>query len=167
MTRIARARGEKGAELVEMALVTPILIVLMAAIFDFGMLFRTWETVTNAAREGARVGVLSGYSATDVKARVDQYMAVTGLANSCSTATYTAGVCPAPSTVGACAVCVGVGPIVTTTAVTFTPVAVSVVVNQSMPSLGGFAKLFGASASIPVGSTTTMRPESPAVAAGS
>ena len=30
--------------------------------FDFGFLFRNWEVVTNAAREGARVGVLPAYA---------------------------------------------------------------------------------------------------------
>ena len=33
--------------------------------FDFGFLFRNWEVVTNAAREGARVGVLPSYDCAD------------------------------------------------------------------------------------------------------
>ena len=33
--------------------------------FDFGFLFRSWEVVTNAAREGARVGVLPAYACDD------------------------------------------------------------------------------------------------------
>ena len=41
----------------------PIFMFLIAGIFDFGMMFRTYEAVTNAAREGARVGVLPGYDA--------------------------------------------------------------------------------------------------------
>ena len=57
-----------------MAIVTPILALLIAAMFDFGFLFRNWEVVTNAAREGARVGVLPVYacdgSTTDVEQRV-------------------------------------------------------------------------------------------------
>ena len=42
-------------------MVAPILILLTAGIFEFGMMFRTYESVTNAAREGARVGVLPAY----------------------------------------------------------------------------------------------------------
>ena len=49
-----------------MAIVTPILLMIIAGIFDFGMMFRAWEVVTNAAREGARVGTLPGYTAQDI-----------------------------------------------------------------------------------------------------
>ena len=43
------------------------------------MMFRALEAVTNAAREGARVGVLPGYDPPDVQARVDAYLAASGL----------------------------------------------------------------------------------------
>ena len=78
-TRRARWRCEKGAELIEFALVAPILIFMFAAIVDFGMMFRTYEAVTNAAREGARVGVLPGYGVADVQTRVNQYLGAAGL----------------------------------------------------------------------------------------
>lgn len=78
-TRKARWHCERGSELIEFALVAPILILLLAGIFDFGMMFRSFEVVTNAAREGARVGVLPGYQDTDVQARVDTYLAASGL----------------------------------------------------------------------------------------
>ena len=42
-------------------------------------LFQRYETVTNAAREGARVAVLPGYAQADVQARVTQYLAAAGL----------------------------------------------------------------------------------------
>jgi Flp pilus assembly protein TadG len=72
-------RSERGAELIEFALVAPILIFIIAGIIDFGMMFRTYEAVTNAAREGARVGVLPGYDAPDVQTRVDAYLTASGL----------------------------------------------------------------------------------------
>ena len=75
----SRWRSERGAELIEFALVVPILIFIIAGIVDFGMMFRTFEAVTNAAREGARVGVLPGYNPPDVQARVDAYLAASGL----------------------------------------------------------------------------------------
>jgi hypothetical protein len=56
-----RLRGERGAEIIEMALVTPIFLIIIAAMFDFGFLFRNWEVATNAAREGARIGLLPAY----------------------------------------------------------------------------------------------------------
>ena len=78
-------RCERGAELIEFAIVAPILIFIIAGIADFGMMFRAYEAVTNAAREGARVGVLPGYDAPDVQARVDTYLAASGLAGSRTT----------------------------------------------------------------------------------
>jgi len=79
MTRRPRWQSEEGSELIEFALVTPILVLLLAGIFDFGNMFRSYEVVTNAAREGARVGVLPGYDPVDVQARVDAYLGASGL----------------------------------------------------------------------------------------
>ncbi len=57
-----RGRREDGAELIELAIVLPILLLVVAAIIDFGFLFQRYEAVTNAAREGARIAVLPGYT---------------------------------------------------------------------------------------------------------
>ena len=54
--------AERGAELVEFALVFPMLLLVMLGIMDFGFLFQRYEVVTNAAREGARVAILPGYT---------------------------------------------------------------------------------------------------------
>ena len=64
-----RRKGEKGQSLLEFALVAPIFFVLLFAIVDFGMAFQAWITVTNAAREGARLGVVRA-TAADIDARV-------------------------------------------------------------------------------------------------
>ena len=53
-------RGEKGQALVEFALLVPIFLILLFAIVDFGMGFHSWITVTNSAREGARLGAVAG-----------------------------------------------------------------------------------------------------------
>jgi Flp pilus assembly protein TadG len=45
---------ERGANLVEMALILPILLLLLAAIADFGRAFNSYIVIINAAREGAR-----------------------------------------------------------------------------------------------------------------
>jgi Flp pilus assembly protein TadG len=50
---------------VEFALVAPLLLVIIAGIVDFGFLFQRYEVVTNAAREGARLGSLPGYVTCD------------------------------------------------------------------------------------------------------
>jgi len=58
----ARKKGEKGQALVEFTLLVPIFLLLLFAIIDFGMGFYSWITVTNAAREGARLGVVMATS---------------------------------------------------------------------------------------------------------
>jgi Flp pilus assembly protein TadG len=51
-------RSEKGQDLVEYALVLPLFILLVLSVVEFGYLFLQYNTVTNAAREGARAGIL-------------------------------------------------------------------------------------------------------------
>jgi Flp pilus assembly protein TadG len=55
--------GEKGQAVAEFALIIPIFLLLVFAIVDFGMGFHAWITVTNAAREGARLGAVGGSQA--------------------------------------------------------------------------------------------------------
>ena len=55
MRATARSRGrEPGQALVELALVAPILILLLVAIFQFAFVFQTEMGITNAVREAAR-----------------------------------------------------------------------------------------------------------------
>ena len=49
--------------MVEFVLVLPIFLLLVFSIIDFGMGFHAWLTVTNSAREGARLGAVRGSSA--------------------------------------------------------------------------------------------------------
>lgn len=44
-------------------MVLPIFLLLVFAIIDFGMGFHAWLTVTNSAREGARLGAVRGSQA--------------------------------------------------------------------------------------------------------
>ena len=62
-------KREDGQSLVEFALVVPIFLLVLFAIVDFGMAFHAWITVTNSAREGARVGAVRASSA-DIEQRV-------------------------------------------------------------------------------------------------
>ena len=57
--KAARARRTRaGTSTVEMALVLPLLLLLVFAIGDFGIAYTRWNSLTNAVREGARVGVV-------------------------------------------------------------------------------------------------------------
>ena len=69
----------RGSALLEMAAVLPVLLLVLAAIVDFGFLFLQYEVVTNAAREGARIGVLPDYQTADVQQRVRDYLTAGGL----------------------------------------------------------------------------------------
>ena len=57
-------KREDGQSLVEFALVIPIFLLVLFAIVDFGMAFHAWITVTNSAREGARLGSVHAPAAT-------------------------------------------------------------------------------------------------------
>lgn len=67
-------RRQRGAALVEAAMVIPILLLISAGIFEFGRAYQTWQVLTNAAREGARVAVLPNGAPGTSEALVRQYM---------------------------------------------------------------------------------------------
>ena len=54
-----KGRSERGQSLVEFALVLPIFLVLVLGIIDFGLGLKSWITITNAAREGARYAAVT------------------------------------------------------------------------------------------------------------
>ena len=53
-----RGSGAGGQGLVEFAVVLPVILLLFLAIFDFGRAVFAFNTVANAAREGARVAAV-------------------------------------------------------------------------------------------------------------
>ena len=67
-------RDDRGTALIEMAFTLPLLLLISIGIIEFGRAFQTWQVLTNAAREGARVAVLPGISDSMVTARVNEYI---------------------------------------------------------------------------------------------
>ncbi len=67
--------GERGNALIETAITMPILLLLMVGIFEIGRAYETWQVLTNAAREGARMSVTPDNNAATTTARIRQYMA--------------------------------------------------------------------------------------------
>ncbi len=67
-------RDTRGAALLEMALTLPMMLLIAAGIFEFGRAYQTWQIITNAAREGARIAVLPGTTDSMVTDRVKTYM---------------------------------------------------------------------------------------------
>lgn len=141
-------RAEHGAELIEFALVCPILVLLIGGLMEFGMVFRSLEVVTNAAREGARVAVLPAYGTADVQSRVTQYMNAAGM-----TGPYAVAVSDVP---------------VTTGAGTFTAREITVTYTYQVASLAAIATFFGGGFdTVPLTGRSVMRIEAPAAAPGS
>jgi hypothetical protein len=52
--------GERGATLVEAAMVYALLFIALFAVVEFGLAFKDWLSVSHAAREGARAGATYG-----------------------------------------------------------------------------------------------------------
>jgi Flp pilus assembly protein TadG len=80
-----RLTCDRGSQLVEFALIFPLLLLVVMGVVDFGFLFQRYEVLTNAAREGARIAALPSYGSTDVTNRVNQYLTGTGIT---ATTTY-------------------------------------------------------------------------------
>ena len=145
MAAITHRQSERGAELVEFALVFPLLLLVTLGMIDFGLLFQRYEVLTNAAREGARVSVLPGYSSPDVVVRVNQYLQATSLSSASVTT-----VVGATQTLAVGASCVRVIPVTVSYVHTYTFV-------------GGIISYFGGSlGSKTLSATSSMRLESAA-----
>jgi Flp pilus assembly protein TadG len=67
-------RSEKGAALLEAAMTIPLLLLVAIGTLEFGRAYQTWQVLTNAAREGARMAVLPNQTQSDVVQRVRNYM---------------------------------------------------------------------------------------------
>ena len=52
-------KKQKGASAVEFAIILPILIMLIFAIFQFGIAYNNYIALTHAAREGARLAAVN------------------------------------------------------------------------------------------------------------
>jgi hypothetical protein len=52
-----RVAGERGAELMEFAILAPLLVMLLMGMIWFGRAYNTTQTLTRAAREGARFAI--------------------------------------------------------------------------------------------------------------
>src|SRR5687768_6864745 len=67
--------SRRGTALVEMALVLPIFVAVTLGIVEFGRAMMIGQLITNAAREGARLGIIDGSTNTEVRTSVQQFLA--------------------------------------------------------------------------------------------
>ena len=71
----------KGAAVVELAVVLPLLLTIVFGIIEFGWVFMVRETLVNSSREGCRVAVLQGSTQQAIMEQVAASMAGVGLSN--------------------------------------------------------------------------------------
>ncbi|KVV41466.1 pilus assembly protein TadG [Burkholderia territorii] len=77
----SRRRGQRGATIVEFALIASILITLLIGIFEFGRVLFYWNTATEAIRLGARTAIVCDVNAAGVVKRVKSLMPMLSDAN--------------------------------------------------------------------------------------
>ena len=73
-SRIGR-RHRRGAAVVEFAVVAPVYFLFVFGIIEYGRMVMVQQILTNAAREGARVGVLDNSTSSDVTTAANRYLA--------------------------------------------------------------------------------------------
>jgi hypothetical protein len=99
LCRRRRASGDdRGQALVEFVLALPVLLVIVFGIIEFAAAWRTYQVVTNVAREGARLGVTPSGTQQNVADQIDSLLVGAGLNLSLRTTTLTCngapGMCP-------------------------------------------------------------------------
>jgi Flp pilus assembly protein TadG len=78
---------ESGVALIESAFVLPLLLVLTMGMLDFGRAFHTKSVLDQAAREGARIAVVTSPDADLVTEKVNEVLASSGVTASSVTIT--------------------------------------------------------------------------------
>ncbi|MDX1394072.1 MAG: TadE/TadG family type IV pilus assembly protein [Gemmatimonadota bacterium] len=77
--RRRRVPDDRGQALVEFVLALPILLVIVFGIIEFATAWRTYQIVTNVAREGARLGVTPNTNTQEIIDRVDSLLVAANL----------------------------------------------------------------------------------------
>jgi len=83
----------RGQALVEFALLLPVVMLLLLGIVEFGRAWQAKQTLTDAAREGARIAVVANgqYTVDTVQAKVKAMVKLAGFDSSSVTITYPQG----------------------------------------------------------------------------
>jgi len=93
-----KRRSQAGTTIVEATIVFPLMLMLVFGIAEFGISFTRWNSLTNAVREGARVGVVfrspcdAGPVTTLIEATVSDFADSSGI-DPANINTTVAGVC--------------------------------------------------------------------------
>jgi Flp pilus assembly protein TadG len=80
-------RNRQGAAVVEFAIVAPVFFLLVFGMIEYGRMVMVQQVITNASREGARVGVLDGSTSSNVTTAVNNYLTAAKISTSSTTTT--------------------------------------------------------------------------------
>src|SRR4051812_15199302 len=80
-------QSRKGATLVEFAIVVPVFLLFVFGIIEYGRMIMGQQVITNAAREGARMGVLDNSTSADVSTAANRYLSPAGISSATISAT--------------------------------------------------------------------------------
>lgn len=90
--RIRHLRDDRAQSLVEFALILPFLMILLMGVFEVGHAWQKFQTLTDAAREGARIAAVASGDAqvdsADVYQAVDDALGRAKLDPTLATVTY-------------------------------------------------------------------------------
>lgn len=96
-----RRRHDHGQALLEFALIFPVMILLIVAVFDLGQLVFAYNNITNAARTGVRVAMVDQTAPNAQNATINQATSL-GLTSTNVTVKYLtsdlSADCPSPKT---------------------------------------------------------------------
>jgi Flp pilus assembly protein TadG len=73
-------KNRRGAAVVEFAVVAPVFFLLVFGMIEYGRMVMVQQIITNASREGARIGVLDNSTASGVTTTVENLLASGGIA---------------------------------------------------------------------------------------
>ena len=77
--RLGNGVGNRGAEVLEMALMLPMLLVLIFGMVEFGYFFYLQHNLQAAAREGARTGAMLNATDTDAVNKASAFLSAANL----------------------------------------------------------------------------------------
>lgn len=80
-------RNRRGAAAVEFAIVAPVFFLLVFGMIEYGRMVMVQQVITNASREGARVGVLDGSTTAQVQTAVTNYLTAAKIPTGSATTT--------------------------------------------------------------------------------
>ncbi len=103
-----KRRAQAGTTIVEATIVFPLMLMLVFGIAEFGISFTRWNSLTNAVREGARVGVV-------FRAPCDPGPVTTLIETTVSNFANSSGIDPANITTVVTGACTGTGTQLTVT----------------------------------------------------